>query len=74
MCGIFGVSNKLTDSPSDNLKLFSKDLKTLTQISEQRGSDTFGFVIKNVWLAKVCAKILVLSLRSEPGIRGHRQF
>ncbi len=47
MCGIFGVSNKLTDSPSDNLKLFSKDLKTLTQISEQRGSDTFGFVIKN---------------------------
>ena len=44
MCGIFGVSSKL--SLQNNLDKIKHDINLFTQNSEIRGSDTFGISIK----------------------------
>jgi len=46
MCGIFGISAKLEGTESKKIKLITSDLRELAKISEKRGSDTFGFVLK----------------------------
>ena len=47
MCGIFGISFKKTKERIESKNLFD-DFKTITKISEQRGLDTFGFLIKSL--------------------------
>ena len=46
MCGLFGISAKKNNN-LENSTLLENDLKVLTKRSQQRGSDTFGVVIKD---------------------------
>ena len=46
MCGLFGISAKKNNN-LENSTLLENDLKVLTKRSQQRGSDTFGVLIKD---------------------------
>ena len=46
MCGLFGIS-AINNNNLENASLLEHDLKILTKKSQQRGSDTFGVLIKD---------------------------
>ena len=46
MCGIFGISFNKKYNQSD-FSILKKDINILAQKSQQRGSDTFGVLIKD---------------------------
>ncbi len=46
MCGIFGISFKKKNNQSD-FSILKEDINILAQKSQQRGSDTFGILVKD---------------------------